>query len=394
MTPISQHPFSFGVEEEFFFAHPRSRMAVSHAPRGLMRALKQRFGERVGTELLQSQVETSTPVCLTERQARDSLVELRRGLIEMAADHGVHVFAAGTHPLGDWREHQPTDGPRYERMIDDFQIIGRRNLLCGLHVHVQPPDGADRIEVINRLMPWLPIFLALSTSSPFWHRQRSGLMSYRQAAYDEWPRTGIPDFFIDEADYHAYIATLVHSGSIKNSSFVWWAIRPSLRYPTVELRIADSCTDLDDAITLALLFRCLVRAASRGERIDLPAVGTTRLLIEENRWRCKRYGCDDGFFDYARRETVPFGDALDDLLARIAPDAVALGHVDLATRVKAIPARGTSAHGQLEVYARLRAQGASRAKALKAVVDWLVRRTHPGNGDSPAPAGANAQELR
>lgn len=369
---MEQHEFTFGIEEEFFLAHPRTMTAVSHPPRTLMRKLKQWLGERVTHELLQSQVETSTPVCRTEAEARAALTELRGGLAGCCAESGVHFFAAGTHPLGNWREQEHSIGERYEKLMDDFQIVGRRNLLCGLHVHVEPPPGIDRIRVINRLLPWLPIFLALSTSSPFWERRRSGLMSYRQAAYDEWPRTGIPDFFVDEADYQAFVDTLVNTGSIKNSSFVWWAVRPSLRFPTVELRIADACTRMQDSLTLALLFRCLVRAASRGEKLDLPRTGTTRLLIEENRWRCKRYGCDDGFIDYQSGRMIPFMDALDDLLARVQEDAAALGHADIAERTRAIVIEGTSAHRQLRTYAQARAAGASRIHALRRVVGELV----------------------
>lgn len=393
VSAICAHPFTFGVEEEFFLAEPRTGAAIPRVPVGLMSALKQRLGDRVGCELLQGQVETVTPVCHSEADIRAALVEQRKGLDEVCRDYGLRFFAAGTHPLGVWREQEPSNGARYEKLIDDFQLVGRRNLLCGLHVHVQPPEDVDRVLVINRVLPWLPLFLALSTSSPFWDRQRSGLMSYRQAAYDEWPRTGIPDFFDSEAHYNAYVATLVRTRSIADSSYVWWAIRPSLRYPTVELRIADSCTHVEDALVLALLFRCLVRAASRGECLDLPRDGALRCLIEENRWRSKRYAFDQGFIDYARGQVVPFREALVNLLDLLKADISALGHDDLPSRLTGILERGTSAHQQLACYFTARRAGASHVQALRAVVGWLIKQSSPLR-DCPVDPSSDREATR
>lgn len=374
---METHSYTFGIEEEFFLVRPRSRGAVLRMPAALMRQLRQRLGGQVGHELLQSQVETNTRICASASESLQELRRLRQGLADVCAEHGLAYFAAGTHPLGAWREHSASEGARYARLMTDFQIIGRRNLLCGLHVHVAPPPGSDRIRIINRLLPWLPVFLALSTSSPFWHKQRSGLMSYRQAAYDEWPRTGIPDYFVDEAEYRQFVDTLVGNGSMKNASFVWWTVRPSHAYPTIELRIADACTHLDDSLTLAGLFRCLVRAASRGDLLDLPQSGRSRLLIEENRWRAKRYGSSDGFLDYRDGGVVAFRSVLDDLLQRLADDMCALQHTDLPARLERLLARGSSAHQQLALYERRRGAGASRVQALQAVVDWLIAASLP-----------------
>jgi len=376
------HRYTFGIEEEFFLVRPRTGAAVLRKPDGLMRALRRALGEQVGHELLQSQIETNTTICTSLPQARAELLRLRGGLCEVLAAHGLACFAAGTHPLGEWREHAHTEQPRYARLMDDFQIIGRRNLLCGLHVHVAPPPGVDRIVVINRLLPWLPLFLALSTSSPFWHRHPTGLSSYRQAAYDEWPRTGIPDFFADEAEFDRFVALLVQSGSLKDASFLWWAIRPSVRFPTVELRIADACTLVEDSLTIAALFRCLVRAASRNALPALPASGATRLLIEENRWRAKRYGTEAGLLDYRDGGVRPFRVALDELLALLAEDIVALDQPNLPDDLAALLKRGTSAQQQLALYQRLREAGVGREAALRAVVDWLIAHTQPAASDA------------
>lgn len=388
MNSTLPHEYTFGIEEEFFLVNARSRNVVTHTPARLIARCRQRFGAQVTQEMLQSQIESTTAICRTADEAHAELCGLRRGLAELCADHGVALCASGTHPLAEWREQVHTDKPRYDTLIDDFQIIGRRNLFCGLHIHVQSPAGVDRVQVMNRLMPWLPVFLALSTSSPFWNRQRTGLMSYRQAAYDEWPRTGIPDFFADEAEYAAFADALVRAGAMKDSSFLWWAIRPSLEFPTLELRIADSCTRLEDAVTLASLFRCLVRATVRDPAIGSRRSAATRRVIDENRWRAKRYSFDEGFVDEDSCRTVGFEATLAVLLALVANDAVALGCANLADDVRGIVARGTSAHAQLRIYDQHRHAGASRKVALQHVVDWLLSTTIPAARQASDVVGA------
>lgn len=381
------HDYTFGIEEEFFLVNPRTRGSVARVPKSVVESCKRRFGERIEHEMMQSQVETSTPICRDTGEAGEWLRRLRRGVGEACDEHGLTFLAAGTHPLGEWREQRHTETPRYERLIDDFQIVGRRNLLCGLHVHVAAPPGVDRIDVMNRLMHWLPTFLALSTSSPFWHRQRTGLLSYRQAAYDEWPRTGVPDFFEDEREYERFVAMLVAAGAIRDAGQLWWAIRPALKFPTLELRIGDSCTRLEDALAIAVLFRCLVRATVRNPALGRVRSGLTRRLIDENRWRAKRYGYDAGWIDAHSGRELPFREAIDELLALVADDAAALGCGDCADQVRALLARGTSAHAQLALYRRARDDGALRITALRGVVDWLIATTRDGDREA-APAAA------
>jgi carboxylate-amine ligase len=366
---------SFGIEEEYFLVDPRTRNAVARVPRHFLKACRKRLGSAIAPELLQSQIEIATPVLRDDAQARQVLCELRRGLADVARALGYRLLAAGTHPLAAWTEQRSTAKPRYEQLLDDFQIVGRRNVFCGLHVHVGIPPDEDRVRLMNRAMRWLPLFLALSTSSPFWNRQRTGLLSYRQAAYDEWPRTGIPDRFEDQVDYDAFAARLQRAGAIRDASYLWWAIRPSLRWPTLELRIADCCTRVDDALAIAALYRCLLRLLLRRPEVGTAWHGHTRRLIDENRWRAKRHGMEAGFIDEDTGVVRPATAWLDELRTLVAEDARALGCVDNLRRLGTVVARGTSAHEQLAVYAERRGAGLPRSEALREVVDHLLDAT-------------------
>jgi uncharacterized enzyme len=211
---------TFGIEEEFFVSHRRSRNVATKLSGRLIKDAKQALGQDiVQHELLQCQLELVSPVLETMTDAIRHVEGSRRIVGAIAAKHGLRLVAAGTHPLAAWREQEITEHPRYDDVVKGFQIVGRRNLFCGLHIHVRVPDGIDRVDLMNRAMRWLPLFLAFSTSSPFWNRQRTGLLSYRQAAYDEWPRSGIPDFFANEQQYAELTARLVSGGAMKDASF-------------------------------------------------------------------------------------------------------------------------------------------------------------------------------
>lgn len=364
--------YTFGLEEEFFLVSPGTRGTPSRVPKAFLKECRQRFGTCVGSELLQSQVEVSSPVFDHMAMARTRMTQLRRGVAELAETAGLRLVAAGTHPLSAWHRQTQTDKSRYARIIDDFQMVGRRNLLCGLHVHVAPPANVDRVALMNRLMPWLPLFLALSTSSPFWNRRHTGLLSYRQSAYDEWPRSGIPDFFADEAEYRVFCELLTRAGAIKDASFLWWAIRPAHRYPTLELRIADACTHIEDALALAALFRCLVRAHVRRPELGLARTALTRRIIDENRWRAKRFGPAADFIDEPTGEVVECVHVLDAAIELVSEDAHDLDCEESLRHLGKIVARGTSAQQQLALYHNLRNGGSGNTDALRGVIDWLV----------------------
>ncbi|GAB3734924.1 carboxylate-amine ligase [Silanimonas algicola] len=368
-------PYTFGIEEEFFLVSPRTRGLMARVPKAYLNACRARLGEVVAPELLQSQIEVATRVLSDFDEAARTLDACRSGLADVAEAMNYRLVAAGTHPSSHWSGLEATEKPRYARLMADFGIVGRRNVLCGLHVHVAVPPGVDRVVVMNGVMRWLPVFLALSTSSPFWNRHVTGLLSYRQAAYDEWPRTGIPEFFRDQTDYDAFVSRLVQAGALRDASFLWWAIRPALRYPTLELRIADACTRAEDTLIIAALYRCLVRALVRDPSLAVPYDGHTRRVIDENRWRAKRDGMEAQFIDERDGRVRPLTEWLDDLLALTAPDRAALGADRVLGRLPTLLARGSSAHAQLQAYQQARDGGAGHDDALRAVVDWLVSRT-------------------
>jgi carboxylate-amine ligase len=368
--------YTFGIEEEFFLTHPKSRSLALHVPPSFQRACRRRFGERIAPELMRSQVEIVSPVFERHNQARE-LTYLRRGVAEIAVQKDLRIVASGTHPIAAWGEQLETPQARYREIMDDFQIIGRRNVLCGLHVHVAVPPGVDRVQLMNRVMPWLPMLLALSTSSPFWNSSATGLLSYRQAAYDEWPRTGIPDYFRDEHEYARFVQLLVAGGAAKDASYLWWAIRPALRFPTLELRICDACTRLDDTLAIAALYRCLVRLLVRRPELAHQWTPFTRRLIDENRWRAKRFGTEAEFLSFDGSPPRGCKAVVEDLLALVADDAHALQCEAEMAHIRKLFDIGTSAHTQMDLYRACRNRGDTQAKAVQFVVDWLIATTMP-----------------
>jgi carboxylate-amine ligase len=259
--------------------------------------------------------------------------------------------------------------------MHDLQMIGSRTIVCGMHVHVEVPDLGQRIDIMNRIQPYLPLLLALSTSSPFWQAQRTGLLGYRLSAYRELPRTGLPDLFDGAADYQRYIDALVGARAIENSTYVWWVIRPSLKHPTLELRVADSCTRIDDTIAIAALYRCLVRRLSLDPTLHAGRTGASRAITDENCWRAQRYGIHGSFVDEATRSAKPVGEVLNETLDLIAEDARVLGCEHEVGHARCIIARGTSADRQLTLYTEGLGRGLSSRAALADVVDWLSAET-------------------
>jgi carboxylate-amine ligase len=367
--------YQFGIEEEYFVTDLRSRNVRRTMSRQFFRACKREVGDAVKSELLQSQIEVLTPPCGEVAEARLHLACLRRTLASQANRHGLGIVASGTHPLAIWPEQQQTQTPRYEVVMDDLQMLGRRNMLCGMHVHVQIPDPTRRAEVIYRAIPALPVLLALSTSSPFWQGYRTGLHGYRLAAYDELPRTGFPELFRNQSEYQHYVDTLVAGGLIRDASYIWWAIRPSLRYPTIELRVADMCTRLDDGLCIAAIFRCLMRHLFEHPELNANFDSTARAFAEENKWRAQRYGTKASFIDQRSGDVKPMEAVVGGLLDLVKPDAAALGCLRETKHALEIVKRGTSADEQLRIYGEARASGSSRQRGLKTVVDWLREET-------------------
>lgn len=366
---------SFGIEEEFFLVDARTGVLAAPALDPLMSDARARLGDVVTSELLQSQIEIASPILRSHDEAREVMSRSRQALSEVAANHGLNIVAASTHPLGAWQEQFITDKPRYNELIADFRIVTQRNLVCGLHIHVSVPEQVDRIDVMNRAMQWLPVFLALSTSSPFWNHRVTGLLSYRQALYDEWPRSGIPDFFRDEADYQAFTERMRAARAISDSSQLWWAIRPALRFPTLEMRIADICTRLEDALAIAALYRALIATLVANPELGQARTTHTRRLIDENRWRAKRDGIKAEFILETSNEVVPVAKVVSDLMAACGEQIDRLGGAEALQPIERILAEGTSAHQQLKIYNDSRAAGDDSLDALKKVIDWLKATT-------------------
>jgi len=243
------------------------------------------------------------------------------------------------------------------------------------------PKLENRVELIMRLTPYLPLLLALSTSSPFWQGHLTGLRGYRLAAYDEMPRTGLPELFSTKEEYDAYVAALVWAKIIPDASYIWWALRPSLRNPTVELRVADSCTRLDDAVAIAALFRCLVRALDRDRHLNAGFDLVGRAITQENKWHAQRHGVDAVFVDPFARSPLTVKQWLDQVLDLIAEDVEALGCASDIKHLATLAAEGTSADRQIEVFTQAKAAGRKRLTAIADVIDWVAAQTQ---SNSPA----------
>jgi carboxylate-amine ligase len=367
--------FTFGIEEEYFLSDAKRRDTARKGTRGFIAAAQAAFPDEVHPELLESQIEIATKPFSACEEARDTLRRLRGGLAGLAREHGLILTAAGTHPIAAWNQQRATPQRRYGKVMHDLQMVGSRHVVSGLHVHVALESLEARVDVMNRMLPFLPLLLALSTSSPFWQGQRTGLMSYRSAAAQELPRSGLPDLFSGAPEYQRYVDTLVAARAIENSSFLWWVIRPSLKHPTLELRVADVCTRGEDGLGVAALYRCLVRHLARRPDVNSGLDGASRAIVLENHWRAQRYGIHGSFVDEATRSARPVAAVLDDALALVAEDSSALGCDATLAGLRDILSRGTSADRQLALFTDATGRGAAPREALAAVIDWIGTET-------------------
>ncbi|MEE8408414.1 MAG: carboxylate-amine ligase [Myxococcota bacterium] len=370
--------FTIGIEEEYLLIDPKTRNLVEETPPGLLADCEKRVGGQVAPEFLQSQIEVGTRVCTTIREAREELERLRRSVIEVAANHGVGVIAASTHPFANWGEQRTTQQERYRILARDLQGVAWRLVISGMHVHIGIPDDHQRIDLMNQATYFLPHLLALSTSSPFWEGHMTGLMSYRIAVWDELPRSGLPEHFDTFDEFERHVRVLVKAGLIEDASKIWWDIRPSARFPTIEMRITDICTHLEDAVCVAALFRCLIRMLNRLRLNNQRWRTYARMLVSENRWLAQRYGFEKGLVDFGKGKLVPYAELAEELLELIKEDAEHFECLDEVRHVRTILKRGTSAHWQIKEFDKAKIGGATDKEALQAVVDMLVRETMHG----------------
>jgi carboxylate-amine ligase len=375
--------YTFGMEEEYFLFDVKTRHAVRRANKDFLALAQKQLGDHVMTEMLQLQIEVATPPCSTMDEARAHLRHYRQTLAEAADGHQLGLAAMGTFPLAFWPEQMVTRKARYGAIMDDLQMIGYRNMLCGMHVHVAVPDVDARINLIMRLTAYLPLMLALSTSSPFWQGHLTGLVGYRLAAYDELPRTGLPELFRTNEDYREFVSALTWAKIIPDASYIWWAIRPSLNNPTIELRVADSCTRLDDAIAIAALFRCLVRALDRDRALNAGFDRVGRAITQENKWHAQRYGIAATFIEPFSRSPLTLAQWLDQVIDFIAEDIDALDCAGEIRHLHVIAAHGTSGDRQIEIFGKAKSAGRRRLTALKDVVDWAAAETQANCGQIP-----------
>lgn len=370
--------FTIGIEEEYLLVDPATGELADDPPQGILDDCAAGIDDSIGmvtAEFMRAQVEVGTAVCHSVSEVRGKLAKLRLSVARAASAHGLAPVAVSTHPSAEWSAQHHTDKERYNILAEDMQAVARRLLICGMHVHVGIDDDDLRVDLLNQVSYFLPHLLALSTSSPFWRGENTGLKCYRLSVFNELPRTGLPQKFESYGEYLRHVHVLVDAGLLEDGSMIWWDIRPHTKFPTLENRVADMCTRMDDGITLAALYACILSMLIRLRRSNQRWREYSNMLIAENRWRAQRYGYEKGLVDFGRGEVVPYPELLEELLELLRPDAERLDCVTEIERAHEILARGTSAHRQVAIYDQAIANGASPKEALKAVVDWLIEET-------------------
>lgn len=372
---LKEPAFSLGVEEEYLLVDLVTRDLVSDPPASFLAACEKRSGQQVSPELMRSQIEIGTNVCANVKAAKQEVKQLRRVIAEVADEHGYAPLAVSTHPFARWLSQKQTAKARYVDLTQEMQATARRLLISGMHVHVGIENKELRIDLMNQLSYFLPHLLALSCSSPFWEGENTGLNSYRLTVFDALPRTGLPAQFASYGEYERHVSILVDAGIIEDASNIWWDLRPSARFPTLETRIMDVCTNVNHGISLVALNVCLLRMLYRLRRDNQRWRMYSSMLISENRWRAMRYSYHEGMIDFAKGEVVPFNNLLEELMDFIREDAEALDCVEEIRGLKDILANGNSAQRQVEIFESQIAAGKSDADALTDVVDWLIQET-------------------
>ena len=358
--------FTLGIEEEFQIVDPVTRELRSHVSEMLEEG-RMLLGEQIKPEMIQSQVEVGTGICRNIQEARADISRLRSIISTLARKAGLEIVAASTHPISHWSEQKIFDDERYELLIQELQTVARSLLIFGLHVHVGIADKERAIHIMNAARYFLPHVLALSTSSPFWMGHNTGLKSYRSEIFKQFPRTDIPDHFDSYSSFERYINLLVKTGCIDNGKKIWWDVRPHPFFPTLEFRVCDIPTRVDDTIAIAALFQAIVAKLNKLIDKNLGFRLYRRRLVQENKWRAVRYGLDGKMVDFGKQKEVPVRDLILELLEFVDDVLDELGSRKEVEHIHTILERGTSADEQLQVY--------RETNDLKAVVDRLIERT-------------------
>lgn len=372
---IERPAFTIGIEEEYLVVDRKTRDLIKNPPSAMWDSLREVLGPQVTPEFLKAQIEVGTKVCTKLAEAREDLAALRRDLSGVVADYGAAIITSSTHPFANWSEQETTEQPRYLRLAADYQQVARQLVICGMHIHVGIEDTHLRIDLMNQARYMLPHLLALSTSSPFWAGTDTGLLAYRLVIFKNLPRTGVPEEFTSWGEYERMVAVLVEAGLIEDATKLWWDIRPSARYPTLEMRVSDVCTRLDDAMTIAALYQCLLGYLFRLRRKNQRWRAYSPLLISENMWRAQRYGTEGSLVDFGRGELVPYSELIEEFIEVVTKDALEFDVMAEVRHARTIVSEGTSAHRQIAAYHKALSEGAEEREALEAVVDHLIEDT-------------------
>ena len=372
---------TLGIEEELMIVDPTTRGVIADPDPAIFEHARERAApHRVVNELLRSQIETNSTVCRSVTELVQSLRETREAVIEAARAHGARVIASSTHPWARWEAQQVTEKPRYRRAAAAFQDTVRQFFIGGMHIHAGFATADIRIRVMDGLLQYLPLMLALSTSSPFHAGRLTGLKSYRQTAVAALPRTGLPPAMRSEADYARIVESYLGIGAIENGSELRWDIRPSAAYPTIELRICDICPRIEDAVAIAALYACLIRQIAHEIEEGRRQPGPAREIIEEGRWLAQRYGTFAFLPEHGSEEARTIAEIATQLVSRLSSHARALDCVKALEQVIRIGEQGSSAERQEDTYREAMLDGASESEALRAVVDLVIAETERLDG--------------
>ncbi|MEM8959510.1 MAG: carboxylate-amine ligase [Pseudomonadota bacterium] len=363
--------FTLGIEEEYLLVRTDTG-DLAEAPEALMEACEADLEDQVSPEYMQCQIEVGTRVCGSIAEAHDDLRRLRACIAARASEHGLAPIAVSCHPFSDWKTQSHTRKDRYDALHSDLAGVAERLLICGMHVHIGVEDNNLRIDLKPQLTYFLPHLLALSASSPFWRGDDTGLASYRLTVFDNLPRTGLPPHFESWAAYEATTDVLKELEIIEDTSKIWWDLRPSHKFPTLETRICDVSPRLEHTLGIAALTRALLRMLWRLRRGNLRWRHYDSFLINENRWRAQRYGTSGGLIDFGAREIVPFADLLEELIELVDEDLDVLGGRAEVEGLRDLVAHGTSADRQRKVRTDALAGGCDAAQANRAVVQHLI----------------------
>src|SRR5213592_2961106 len=358
--------FTLGIEEEFQIVDPETRELRSHVAE-ILEEGRMLLGEQVKPEMIQSQIEVGTGVCKNIQEARADITNLRGIIASLAEKNGLKIVAASTHPISRWQDQKIFDDDRYELLVQELQTVARSLLIFGVHVHVGIEDRERQIHIMNASRYFLPHVLALSTSSPFWMGLNTGLKSYRTEVFKKFPRTDIPDHFDSYSGFQRYIDLLISTNCINDGKKIWWDLRPHPFFPTLEFRICDIPTRVDDTVAIAALFQAIVAKLTKLIDKNLGFRLYRRMLIQENKWRAVRWGLDGKMIDFGKQKEVPTKDLVRELLDFVDDVLDDLGSRKEVEHIHTILERGTSAEEQLRVY--------KETNDLNAVVDRLIELT-------------------